>query len=131
MKVPIEGKTPGCRYGHSMEYIMPNLILYGGSGKTEIIQEVWMLRTDKTPFSWEKETIEGILPTARVYHTANKIHKFGKNDDMMVIFGGRSKDNKILDDLVCLKKNSSNKWEWNAISPKGYTFPYGRHQVPP
>ena len=31
MKVPIKGHTQGSRYGHSMEYICPNLILFCGS----------------------------------------------------------------------------------------------------
>ena len=54
MKVPIEGSTPGLRYGHTMVYIMPILILYGGSGKSEILNDIWILSTDKTPFKWEK-----------------------------------------------------------------------------
>jgi len=33
MQVPIEGHTPGPRYGHSIVYIYPNLILFGGSSK--------------------------------------------------------------------------------------------------
>ena len=54
MKVPIDGITPGLRYGHTMVYIMPILILFAGSGKSEILNDIWILSTDKTPFKWEK-----------------------------------------------------------------------------
>jgi protein phosphatase len=50
MKVPIEGNTPGLRYGHTMVYILPILILFGGSGWSEILNDVWILSTDKVPF---------------------------------------------------------------------------------
>ena len=40
MQLPIEGHTPGPRYGHSMVYIYPNLIFFDGSsdaGQIKII----------------------------------------------------------------------------------------------
>ena len=57
MLVPIDGQTPGPRYSHSMVYIMPNLILFGGSSnsgqnrRNVIMKDVWIFPTDKTPFN--------------------------------------------------------------------------------
>ena len=48
MLVPIDGQTPGPRYGHSMVYIIPNLILFGGSSnsgqnrRNVIMKDVWI-----------------------------------------------------------------------------------------
>lgn len=130
MRVPIEGQTPGYRYGHSMVYIMPILILFGGSGKSEILNDVWILSTDKTPFKWEKINVNGTFPTARVYHTAN-LYKVAGNAEMMIIYGGRDKENISLNDLVGIKKDSNNEWEWCDF-PKNYSntdvVPVGRHQ---
>jgi protein phosphatase len=89
MKVPIEGNTPGLRYGHTMVYILPILILFGGSGRSEILNDVWILSTDKVPFKWEKVTVGGV-PNQRVYHTAN-LFKVQGTSEMMIVFGGRNK----------------------------------------
>lgn len=129
MKVPIEGSTPGLRYGHSMVYILPILILYGGSGKSEIMNDIWVLSTDKVPFKWEKVSILG-TPNSRVYHTANLFKPHG-NPEMMIVFGGRDKDNKSIADISGIKKsNNSSDWEWidyQKISSNEVT-PLARHQ---
>jgi len=131
MRVPIEGSTPGLRYGHSMVYIMPILILFAGSGKNEILNDIWVLSTDKTPFKWEKISANGNPPVARVYHTAN-LYKVAGNAEMMICFGGREKDNNSLNDLAGIKKDpNTNDWEWSQfpkISSNNDIFPVSRHQ---
>ena len=51
IRVPIDGNTPGLRFGPSMVYIMPILILFGAA--------VWVLSTDKAPVKWKKMQISG------------------------------------------------------------------------
>lgn len=128
MKVPIEGNTPGFRYGHTMVYIMPILILFGGSGKSEILNDIWILSTDKTPFKWEKVNIIG-SPSQRVYHTAN-LYKVAGNTEMMIVFGGRNKDNISIGEISGIKKNTNNDWEWVEFPKQGGsdTKPLARHQ---
>lgn len=127
MRVPIEGNTPGLRYGHTMVYIMPVLILFGGSGKNEILNDIWILSTDKTPFKWEKLSTPGYNPIPRVYHTAN-LYKVQGNE-MMIVFGGRDKDNNSLCDIAGLKRKENSEWEWIDF-PKGNSDinPIARHQ---
>lgn len=136
MKVPIEGATPGLRYGHTMVYIMPILILFGGSGESEILNDIWIMSTDKTPFKWEKVAPNGEMPTARVYHTAN-LYKVAGNSEMMIIFGGRDKANNSLFDVMGIKKDTNNNWEWtdfskaamlNDSNSSSNVIPIGRHQ---
>ena len=132
MKVPIDGSTPGLRYGHSMVYIMPILILFGGSGKSEILNDIWILSTDKTPFKWEKLTIGGNNPLPRVYHTAN-FYKMSGNlaAEMMIVFGGREKDNNSLNDLAGIRRDVNNEWEWVDFQKNtnfSESVPVARHQ---
>ena len=130
MRVPIEGITPGQRYGHTMVYIMPILILFGGSRKNDILNDIWILSTDKTPFRWEKVSPSGIPGKPRVYHTSN-LFKVAGNPEMMISFGGRSQDTGSLNDLVGVKKGKNNDWEWVEF-PKfntGEYVPIERHQV--
>jgi hypothetical protein len=129
MRVPVEGLTPSVRYGHSMVYIMPILFLFAGSGKNELLNDVWMLSTEKTPFKWEKASINGSYPLSRVYHTAN-LYKVAGNAEMMIVFGGRDKDNVSLNDISGIRKEN-NDWEWVEFPKKysnGDVVPVGRHQ---
>ena len=53
MIVPVVGKTPGRRYGHSIVFSKPFLIVFGGNTGTEPVNDVWCLNVDKAPFSWQ------------------------------------------------------------------------------
>jgi protein phosphatase len=134
MKVPIEGNTPLWRYGHSIVYIMPILILFGGSGKNEIVNDIWILYTDKSPFKWEKINVNGNYPPPKVYHTSN-IFKIAEQQELMVAFGGRGSDGVSHNDLTGLRKSSikNNEWEWVDLSRgknyNGDINPIARHQV--
>ena len=139
MQVPIEGITPGPRYGHSMVYIFPNLILFGGSSnsgpnkKNVIMKDVWLFPTDKTPFNWIKvETESSSLLTARLYHTCCVYQKMNGEDDL-VLFGGRDAQNISLKDLSVLEKIKENDYKetykWKYITPKNNDpAPISRHQ---
>jgi protein phosphatase len=130
MRVPVEGQTPSVRYGHSMVYIMPILFLYCGSGKNEILSDVWILSTEKTPFKWEKANISGTYPNHRVYHTSN-LFKVPGNSEMMIVFGGRDKENISMNDVWGIRKDNSGGFEWVDF-PRKYSgsdvVPVGRHQ---
>ena len=136
MQVPIEGATPGPRYGHSMIYIFPNLILFGGSSnsgpnrKNVILKDVWLFPTDKTPFNWIKvETESSSLLTARLYHTCCVYQKINGEGDDLVLFGGRDAQNVSLKDLSLLEKQKDNFYKWKYISPKNNDpAPISRHQ---
>lgn len=94
-----------------MIYLIPTLILFGGCKENEILNDFWILYTDKTPFKWIKVSPIGESPKPRVYHTAN-LFKYYHNEEMIVIFGGRDKSNNSLSDIVGIKKNLNNEWEW-------------------
>jgi protein phosphatase len=128
MKVPIEGNTPGLRYGHTMVYILPILILFGGSGRSEILNDVWILSTDKVPFKWEKVNMIG-NPNKRVYHSAN-LFKVHGNTEMMIVFGGRNTDNVSVAEISGIKKGKDNDWEWVEFPKQGTSdvVPLARHQ---
>jgi len=147
MLVPIEGQTPGPRYGHSMVYILPILVLFGGSSsgnslqKNEIMSDVWIFATDKTPFKWIKldlKNYSSFNPSARLYHTANVYMKYNGVSDAMILFGGRDNNNVSLKDLNILHKNDSSgnnsnneseKYIWTNIQPENSDIqPIQRHQ---
>ena len=140
MQVPVDGPTPGPRYGHSMVYIYPNLILFGGSSnsgqnrKNVIMKDVWIFPTDKTPFNWIKlDTESNSLLTARLYHTSCVYQKINGENEALVLFGGRDSQNISLKDLCLLvkQKDNTNKeiYQWIYVTPKNNEpAPISRHQ---
>ena len=139
MQVPIDGQTPGPRYGHSMVYIAPNLILFGGSSnsgqnkKNVIMKDVWIFPTDKTPFNWIRlETESNSMLTARLYHTACVYQKINGESEALVLFGGRDSQNVSLKDLCLLvkqKENNKEFYQWLYVTPRNNDpAPISRHQ---
>ena len=91
MIVPVIGQTPGRRYGHTICFNKPYLIVYGGNTGSEPVNDVWVLNVDKAPFSWLKLETAGDCPSTRVYHSA-AMCTMGSATGMMVTFGGRTGD---------------------------------------
>lgn len=145
MQVPIEGRTPGPRYGHSMVYVSPVLVLFGGSSnnsqnqKNVIMKDVWIFHTDKAPFKWiSLDTESSFILSARLYHTSCVYQKYNGESDALVLFGGRDSQNVSLKDLCLLvkkKDNGKEYYQWlytqsnnNQTNSNGTVSPISRHQ---
>ena len=59
MIVPVVGRTPGRRYGHTIVYNKPYLLVFGGNTGTEPVNDVWVLNVEKAPFSWVALDLSG------------------------------------------------------------------------
>ena len=92
MIVPVVGKTPGRRYGHSIVFSKPYLLVFGGNTGTEPVNDVWCLNVDKAPFSWLQIEVTGAdVPCVRAYLSA-ALCTTGSATGMIVTFGGRTAD---------------------------------------
>ncbi|OMJ68803.1 hypothetical protein SteCoe_33644 [Stentor coeruleus] len=111
MIVPVVGSTPGRRYGHSLIFIKPHLLAFGGNTGNESVNDVWSLNVEKSPFSWNKLEIQGDSPKPRVYHSAC-LCTTGSAMGMMVIFGGRTNDQSALNDTWGLRRHRDGRWDW-------------------
>ncbi len=89
--MPVVGSTPGRRYGHSICFAKPHLLVYGGNTGSEAVNDVWCLSVEKAPFSWIKLDTGAEMPAVRVYHSA-ALCWTGSATGMMVVFGGRTSD---------------------------------------
>ena len=93
VKVPVNGEKPSSRYGHSMVFFKPYILVIGGNIGNEPCNEVWYLSIEKSPFLWKKIEFNPNamkIPCARVYHATN-IWKSNDKGDMVLLFGGRNK----------------------------------------
>jgi hypothetical protein len=70
MIVPVVGSTPGRRYGHTIIFSKPHLLVFGGNTGQEPVNDVWCLSVERAPFSWNKLDCGKEQPAARVYHSS-------------------------------------------------------------
>lgn len=111
MIVPVVGSTPGRRYGHTIVFAKPHLLVFGGNTGSEPVNDVWCLSVEKAPFSWTKLNCGTNVPPVRVYHSA-ALCSTGSATGMMVIFGGRTSDSSALNDTWGLRRHRDGRWDW-------------------
>jgi protein phosphatase len=117
--VKVKGQTPGRRYGHSLVFLKPYLILFGGNYGNEVVNDVWIFNSETQQLQWQKLDITNDLPPSRVYHSA-AVCNYGFANGMMVIFGGRKKEgNHFLNDMWGLRRHRIGTWDWTKAPYKG------------
>ena len=114
------GQTPGCRYGHSMVYMEPFFVLFGGNTKNQVNNDVWIIDIKNKICQWENIIFENnnLIPCERLYHTCD-ICRSGNCDGMMIIFGGRDSNEEPLNDIWGLIKHRNGNWSWEKAETKG------------
>ena len=118
-KVITNGPTPGPRYGHSLSYISPYFVLFGGNLNPKLSNDVWIINLNNNSNEWKKITFpeNGNVPIPRVYHSG-KVIKNGPYTHNIIIFGGRDEKDNPLNDLWCLSIGQNCGWK-QLINPKG------------
>ena len=113
IRVPIDGAKPSQRYGHSLVFSKPFILVIGGNIGNEPSIDVWSLSIDRSPFSWNRLDFPSgePQPLPRVYLGAT-VWKSKEQVDMIVIFGGRSTKNVPLGDLWGLRRHNNGVWDW-------------------
>ena len=112
IKCEVTGKTPGKRYGHTLCYHKPHLILFGGNYGNKLSNEVWVANMENLPqIKWELLETKGNVPCHRMYHDSAICH-YGGASNMMIVFGGRGDKNTPLNDCWGLRRHRSGNWDW-------------------
>lgn len=126
--IPTSGKTPGRRYGHTLCFLKPYIIVFGGNTGSQPTNDVWIINLDKAPFTWAKlELNEEALPTPRLYHAAGICTK-GNAQGMMIAFGGRDAGENALGDTWGLRRHRNGTWDW-VLAPYKIENPKHRYNV--
>lgn len=107
----MKDRTPGKRYGHTLAYSKPYLVVFGGNIGDKSVNDCWILNIIKPPLAWVEVKCEGELPQPRVYHSA-ALCSSGTAGGMIVIFGGRGLDNNPLGDSWGLRRHRTGRWDW-------------------
>jgi diadenosine tetraphosphatase ApaH/serine/threonine PP2A family protein phosphatase len=107
------GLSPGPRYGHSLNYIKPYFVLFGGNFNPSLSNDVWIVNINEKIGEWKKINFKNdVGPSPRLYHTCLKCN-YGKNKGILLIFGGRDSNENPLNDIWSLSLNEDQSWSWN------------------
>ena len=112
-KYPMNNEiSPGPRYGHSLNYIKPYFVLFGGNFNPSLSNEVWIVNINEEIGKWQKINFKNeVAPCPRLYHTS-LICNFGKFNGTLFIFGGRDSNENPLNDIWRLSFDEET-WSWN------------------
>lgn len=110
---------PQKRYGHTMVYLPPHLLVYGGiiKDKSKFSSDIWMINLDikinNENYEWKiiDTGKENIKPPPRMYHSAG-ICREGRAKGMIIVFGGRDEEKNMLNDMWGLRKHRNGTWDW-------------------
>ena len=109
----INGISPGPRYGHSLNYIKPYFVLFGGNFNPSLSNDVWIVNINEKIGEWKKIVFQNnVGPSPRLYHTS-QICNSGKHNGKLIIFGGRDSNENPLNDIWILSFNQENDWNWS------------------
>ena len=119
-KIKTKGDTPGERYGHSLTYLSPYFVLFGGNFNPNLSNDVWIININENTdyYQWIKINYindKDNMPIERLYHSSEMCN-YGKYKNKLIIFGGRNSKNIPLNDLWCLDIKD-NKGEWIKLFP--------------
>ncbi|MCQ2816824.1 MAG: metallophosphoesterase, partial [archaeon] len=131
IKLENTGAKPGSRYGHTMCYYKPYLLIIGGNLGTVISNEVWICNIENSfstnQISWSKLDCGKNLPCPRMYH-ASSLCKYGGANNMVIVFGGRGEKNNSLNDCWGLRKHRNGNWDWVSAPYTNTYTPQKRFQ---
>ena len=125
------GKKPGSRYGHSLCYYKPYLLIIGGNVGNVISNEVWITNLEKyktsKDISWDILDCGKNLPSPRMYH-ATALCKYGGANNMIILFGGRNDKSMALNDCWGLRRHRNGSWDWVCAPYVKDYIPHKRFQ---
>lgn len=128
ISLQVIGVTPGRRYGHTLVYFKPFLLVFGGNTGSEPVNDIWSLNLEKSPLIWNKIETKNECPPVRVYHSAS-VCTVGSAAGMMVVFGGRTADGSALNDTWGFRRHRDGRWDWVKAPYKSVGVkPLGRYQ---
>ncbi len=132
LKNSFENISPGKRYGHSMVFYAPYVIIFGGNLGNQLSNDVYISQIEennilKNEINWHLLKTIGPTPSPRMYHSC-ALCKYGGASNMIILFGGRTENNVPLNDCWGLRKHRNGNWDWvKAPYAKGYE-PHKRFQ---
>ena len=105
------GNKPSPRYGHTMIYYKGTIILYGGMGNDNKLDDDKFYQYKVDYKMWQVLNVTGVRPVARFQHSMN----FYKKDEL-IVFGGKIAKDHDTNYVVANDLYNINLLENNSLS---------------
>ncbi len=125
--LPTTGVTPGKRYGHSVNYLKPYIVVFGGNVGNRITNDIWLINIDDGILEWKKLEPTGESPGNRMYHSS-AVCRYGGAAGMIIIYGGRNENGTATNDTWGLRKHRNGTWDWVKAPYLNNYVPFKRFQ---
>ena len=113
-KIDYSGNGPGKRYGHTINYMNPYFVLFGGSCNLHLLNDVWIIDINNSPHWIKLDFKNNVAPSPRLYQTCGFCDK-GNSKEMLLLFGGRDSNENPLNDIWYLSKQRDNSYSWTRV----------------
>ena len=133
-KMKSKGIVPCKRYGHSMIYNKPYLILFGGNNGKRELNDIFITKFDKieknsiTEFNiilWRELDIKDNVPSPRMYFPIS-LCEYGDSRNMIFIYGGKGINKEVYNDMYGLSINRKGVWKWTLVEYRNNYIPQKR-----
>ncbi|CRG85406.1 conserved Plasmodium protein, unknown function [Plasmodium relictum] len=131
IQIKIIGNKPNSRYGHTLDFLYPYLILFGGNEKICDVEnlhcknDLWVLNIEKCKkkkkkkkefiyFTWEEIEYTSINPLGRYFHSTCIWYDKKKKKNNLILYGGKMRSKTNTSRLFLLQKNG-NSWIWSLL----------------
>ncbi|GAW82840.1 hypothetical protein, conserved [Plasmodium gonderi] len=127
------GKKPNNRYGHTLDFLYPHLILFGGNENIYdeenlfFKNDLWVLNINKCKtkydknrkkvlyFSWQEIEYQTIDPLGRYFHATTIWYDRENNVNNLILYGGKMKNRTSISNRLLSLQNNGNNWYWSIL----------------
>ncbi|EUD66528.1 hypothetical protein C922_03162 [Plasmodium inui San Antonio 1] len=129
------GRKPNSRYGHTLDFLYPHLVLFGGNEHISDDEEtffckndLWVLNIKKGKrkctkserkktlyFAWQEVEYQSVNPLGRYFHATTVWYDVKNKMNKLILYGGKMRKKTSVSNRLLALQNYGNKWRWSIL----------------
>ncbi|KJP86638.1 hypothetical protein AK88_03742 [Plasmodium fragile] len=129
------GRKPNSRYGHTLDFLYPHLVLFGGNENVCDDEETFFCKNDlwvlnikkgKTKytknerkkilyFQWQEVEYQSVNPLGRYFHATTVWYDVENKMNNLILYGGKMRKKTSVSNRLLTLQYYGNKWRWSIL----------------
>ncbi|ANQ06406.1 Uncharacterized protein PCOAH_00007370 [Plasmodium coatneyi] len=132
------GRKPSSRFGHTLDFLYPHLVLFGGNENvcddeetSSYKNDLWVLNIKKGKkkytksrkcerkkvlyFQWEEVAYQFVDPLGRYFHATAVWYDVENKTNNLILYGGKMRKKTSVSSRLLVLQNCGNKWRWSIL----------------
>ncbi|CAA9990146.1 conserved Plasmodium protein, unknown function [Plasmodium knowlesi strain H] len=129
------GRKPSSRYGHTLDFLYPHIVLFGGNEnvcddeRTFFCKnDLWVLNIRKGKikrtncqrkrivyFQWEEIEYQSVDPLGRYFHATTVWYDVENKMNNLILYGGKMRKKTSISSRLLVLQNCGNVWRWSIL----------------